>query len=384
MYNTETHSLTPFYQIPPDGVIHVIVYEPKCDLLFIGGKFTSIDGVKTGPIAVKMGAASTSSSSSSNSNGKNQTNSLWTSLNVFDRDIYMGEWSENATILDIKVFYNNVFKQCQPSILMAGQFTKAAGIENVNNIVMIDTNSLKWDLFANSAGVRGVRGTSIHTVLIHDDNYIYVGGNFPDYFKRYQNGKWETLLQGQLNGPVTSIALQNNHIYEDVFVVGGTFTAPKQYLFLYKPSKSIHYIRHFKKRVVLFTPTQVFDDSLRGIKKMDIYQDQLYMAGQFVYQSDWGEIPPFKFCSKGSYVMAKQDFEMLPNHTEFYYKDYMTLLLHKEDRDDMVLDDAINLFVDPSEPDIPVIHSTIFMASSAAICRLSLALIVSVSIMWLL
>ncbi|KAF0979881.1 hypothetical protein FDP41_001034 [Naegleria fowleri] len=374
LYNTETSSVTPFYKTPPDGPIHVVLYESKCDMLFVGGRFTSIDGVKTGPIAVKIAASS-----------GNSTSNLWTSLNVFDRDIYMGEWSANATVLDIKVFYNNVFKQCQPSILMAGQFTKAAGIDNVNNVVMIDTNSLKWDLFA-SAGVRGVRGTCVNTVLIHDDNYIFM---------------WVGIFQ-------------NNHVYEDVFVIGGAFTAPKQYLFLYKPSKSIHYIRHFKKRVILLSPFQVFDDdsTMFGIRKMDIYQDQLYMAGEFVYQSDWGEImnflspningyvsseqwntsqrlftnttihtlslckPPFKFCSKGSYVIAKRDFEISPNHNNhsddhvYYYKDFLSLVLYKENDNKNSMDSSItiDLFVEASssEMDTQVIHSAIFLANSCS------------------
>jgi len=394
LYDTTTDQFTPYYAEKPDGPVHVAVYEPKCDFLLIGGEFTSIDGVETGPVAVKFGASK---------NFKNMTENPWRPLSAFSDDVFTGQWSNGASVRDIKLFYGNVLKRCSPSIVIVGSFTKASGISNVNNIVMLDTVTFKWETFEGSdiPKVKGVKGESINCVLVNN-NYFYVGGNFSGYFKRYSNGKWQTLLQGQLDGPVNWMVLQNNKVYDDIFLVGGYFTSPATYFFMYSPSRSIDTVKRFKKtRILLDVDPEDYplvDATTFGVRDLDVNQDRLYMIGVFSYQKLDGGVytnffglnivdgflsrtpnmslpftssiphamalckPPFVSCNRGSMAVAKRDFITKNNMT--VYSSNLTISLFDNDLSTTATDIEFTL-EDSSESQI--ISTVMFLPFSASI-----------------
>jgi len=124
LFDLDRNTVEPFYKIPPNGRVHVIRYEPRCDFMVMGGNFTTVDGVKTGPIAFKMDVSK-----------GDWSNTTWNSLHAFDSDLHYENWSEGATIMSIVIVYREVMKPCRPLIVMAGQFTKAVGIRYVVELV---------------------------------------------------------------------------------------------------------------------------------------------------------------------------------------------------------------------------------------------------------
>ncbi|KAL9656177.1 hypothetical protein ABK040_007794 [Willaertia magna] len=412
IFDFATNSISPFYfKKRPNGCVNVIIYEPRCDLLFIGGNFTEIDGMKTGPVAVLFSPSkyyNFNRSLNVDENSKDQYH--WKPITTFHQELYMGEWSPNAAVYDLDITYKNVFTPCNPHVVMVGAFTKAAGIET-NNIITLNTVEMRWNTYEDTyKKVKGVPGRAIYSVFIDDssDGIIYAAGDFPGYFVRYRANQWETILSGQLNGPVKYTIYQKNHIYEDVFLLAGSFTAPTPYIAKVKPQKTINnarkiYATSFSAPSYNITQFPNVDSSDIGIRFADLIQDRVYVGGLFKYSfnstfsvdnlfafnvnsvelylsNDVIENnefknkfvqtlslckPPYAICERRSRIVTVRNFTDLGNN-KFGLADAMTILLYSKGERKATVDLPITIRKHSPPMEQQDIYFSVFLPFSAS------------------
>jgi len=373
LFDMDLNSTYPFYRVSgPNGRVYVIKYEPRCDFMVIGGSFSEVDGVRTGPLAFIPDVSKTD-------------NHTWLGISGWDRNLKYGNWSEGAIVMSIVFAYKDVLNRCRPKLVVAGKFTKIAGIDNVNNIAILNTVDMTWD-FLPSGGVNGIVGEYVKSAAYLGD-VLYAGGFFKGYLKRYNVNTWQTVLQGQLDGPVSYILSQSSLVHPSNLIIGGHFNNPHKYL-LKISANNINLSPQIKKTFNF----QEGRNETSGIKKMFLMQDNLHLFGYFtvvldadnsvhssnhvVFNMEYGRLlsnnstllenipqcgapclSPFLTCQKGSSVLVTREIEKMDGQDVTAAK-YLTLVV-----DGGATEKSFRMELSDEDGDFDLVNSIMFMPS---------------------
>ena len=157
----------------------------------------------------------------------------------------------------------------------------------MNNVAILNTVDMSWN-FLPDGGVNGLVGQYVKAV-VYDSEYVYAGGNFKGFLKRYSRSRWETILPGQLDGPVTSIVSQSSHVHKGSLVVGGFFSRPHRYLLKLSPqiiNISPSFKRSLRFKELNDTDFSFLDNDKFGVRRIHITQDNLHLFGYFSVVDD--------------------------------------------------------------------------------------------------
>eukprot|EP01027_Heterolobosea_sp_BB2_P022438 GEZU01033034.1.p1 GENE.GEZU01033034.1~~GEZU01033034.1.p1 ORF type:complete len:426 (-),score=134.70 GEZU01033034.1:176-1453(-) len=187
-----------------DGPVRSIRMD-LCQNLYVGGEFTKINDIPTGPLAVRR-------------IDFNRTGYTISNVGTWE-PVISTSWDEGAYVNAIGYSCLNTevisTGSCKCDVYAGGLFSKV-GDKDVNNIIKV-SNGVLDDL---SGGLDGeVRA------LYKSSKTLYAAGDHPQKFSWYSDGRWDHAEVDYFNGAINAIAVDAGFTYDDVYLAG-EFTSP--------------------------------------------------------------------------------------------------------------------------------------------------------------